>query len=160
MFELSVPFPELLPGDAPTPDSPLRDLGEWITSLPPGAGLAALLGGIDVAELTPLERVDLLTAYERPAAWVAAGQQQVFAALDARPMLDDDSTREEVGAALRLSSVTAGRRLDAARELTGRLPDTLAMLAAGQLTYLQAAAIAESTAELDADDAAAVQAGC
>ena len=50
-----------------------------------------------------------------------------------------EEARHEIGAALGLTPNAAGRRLSAALELRDRLPDTLAMLRAGELGSRQAA---------------------
>ena len=87
-------------------------------------------------------RVDLIRAWERVAAMVAAGQQRALAAVAeateglGRP---GEEARHEVGAALRLCPGTAAGLLEVARELVHRLPAVQAALAAGVIGYLQAA---------------------
>jgi hypothetical protein len=51
----------------------------------PGPELIPALSLLDPAALSHAGRVDLLVALERHAAWLAAVQQQVFAALAADP---------------------------------------------------------------------------
>jgi len=124
----------------------------------PGPELAAVLAGTDPAGLEASGLVDALAGYERLAAWAAAGQARILAALGTTLVHDDeDWTREEVAAALRLSGHTAQRRIDTARDLCTRLPGTLQALAAGELSYLQAVVIAEATRDLDAPAATAVE---
>jgi Domain of unknown function (DUF222) len=60
-----------------------------------------------------------------------------------------DYTREQVGAAVRLSPGTAERRLSIARTLAERLPATLDRLRAGRLTYLHARKLAEAVTAFD-----------
>ena len=62
-----------------------------------------------------------------------------------------DYTREQVGAALRLSPGTAERRLSIARTLIARLPATLELRRGGQLTYLHAMKLAEAVTPFDAE---------
>ena len=124
----------------------------------PGPGLAAMLAEADPAQLDSAGLVDALVGFERLASWVAAAQAHVLAALSKTLVHgDEDWTREEVAAALRLSGQTAQRRIDVARELCSRLHGTLRALAAGELSYLQAMVIAEATRELDDRTAAAVE---
>ena len=120
--------------------------------LPVPVGLATgLLAGVDPSGLDGDARVDLIRAWERLAAVVAAGQQRAIAAVAAateglgRP---GEEARHEVGAALRLSPGTAGDRLEVALELVRRLPAVQAALAAGAVGYLQAAAIAAGVRHL------------
>ena len=87
----------------------------------PGPGLAATLSELDPARLDPAGLVDALVAFERLASWVAAGQARVLSALGKTLVHgDEDWTREEVAAALRLSGQTA--RLPAARRRPGPAP--------------------------------------
>ena len=118
---------------------------------------------LDPAAVGADERVDLLVAVERQLAWLSALQQRVLASLEADPLRlgcdpDDDWTREQVAAALRLAAGTADRRLATARQLADRLPDTAAALAAGQITYLHAVRLVEAVKDLDDAAAAALQA--
>jgi hypothetical protein len=88
-------------------------------------------------------------------AWLAAAQQRVLAVLDGRALdwagkASVDYTREQVGAALRLSPGHAAERLHAARALVGRLPATLASLERGEITYLHAKALADAVVPFDA----------
>ncbi|HEX2498583.1 MAG TPA: DUF222 domain-containing protein [Actinomycetes bacterium] len=126
--------------------------------LAPGPGLAAMLAEEDPARLDPAGLVDALVGFERLASWVAAGQARLLAALGKTLVHgDEDWTREEVAAALRLSGQTAQRRIDVARELCARLSGTLRALSVGELSYLQAMVIAEATRELDDRSAAEVE---
>ena len=70
----------------------------------------------------------------------------------------DRWVREEVGCALRLSGLTAQRRLAIAQTLTGVLAETGQALHRGRIGYLHAMTLAEATYPLDAETAAAVQA--
>jgi hypothetical protein len=63
----------------------------------------------------------------------------------------------EVGPALAMSPATAERRLDLAFDLATRLPATLDALEAGRIDYGRAAAMAELTEPLSAEQARAVE---
>lgn len=124
----------------------------------PGPGSVAALTVLGPATMSPLDRVNLLTAYEKAAAWLAAGQTRVLAALGREPVSgDEDWTREEVSAALGLSASAAQDRLDVARALEHRLPATWAALAEGRINYLHAKVIAEETRALDDEPARRVE---
>ena len=58
----------------------------------------------------------------------------------------DDSEREEIAAALRLSSGTAQNRIDVARTLINYLPNTCAALANGEISAAHASVIARESA--------------
>jgi hypothetical protein len=133
--------------------SPDAVVAELATSVPRGDDTAALLL-LDDEALSDAGRVDLLVAFERHIAMLQAAQQQVLTSLDGRALDWSgtklvDYTREQVGAALRLSPGTAERRLAVARTLVDRLPATLDLLRAGRITYLHAMKLAEAVAAFD-----------
>src|SRR3954452_4353239 len=128
--------------------------------VPVPLGLATgLLADVDPYGLDGEARVDLVRAWERVAAVVAAGQQRALAAVAeateglGRP---GEEARHEVGAALRLCPGTAAGRLEVARELVGRLPAVQAALQVGVIGYLQAAAVAAGVRDLPDELAVAV----
>src|SRR5215510_12073109 len=128
---------------------------ELATSLPRADDTAALLL-LDPESLTDAGRIDLLVGFERHIALLQAAQQEVLASLDGRALDWSgkkiiDYTREQVGAALRLSPGTAERRLSVARTLIERLPATLDLLRRGQLTYLHAMKLAAAVIPFDAE---------
>jgi hypothetical protein len=130
---------------------------------PPSAELLAALGRLDPTQLDAGLQVDLLVAWERAAAWVAACQLPVLAlvgdaayaaaaqAEDGRQSADVpfQAAHAEVGAALRLSPAAAERRLEVARMVSGRLPAVQCALSLGDISYWHAQAIALATEELD-----------
>src|SRR5215831_11730266 len=135
--------------------SPDAVAAELATSLPRAEDTSAL-AMLDPDTLSDAGRVDLLVAFERSIALLQAGQQQVLASLDGRALDWSgtkliDYTREQVGAALRLSPGTAERRLSIARTLLERLPATLELLRGGQLTYLHAMKLAAAVIPFDAE---------
>ena len=116
-------------------ESPDAVAAELATSVPRGDDVAALLM-LEPEALSDAGRVDLLVGFERSIALLQAAQQQVLASLDGRALDWSgkkliDYTREQVGAALRLSPGTAERRLSIARTLIDRLPATLDLLRRG-----------------------------
>jgi hypothetical protein len=120
-----------------------------------------VLAAVDPAGLSGESRVDLIAAFERARAVLDGAQQAALAAVVEATEgvgLDGDLARHEVGAALRLSPVTAHRRTRTAADLARRLPATLAALQAGTICYLQAALLVDAVADLPDDTAAGVQA--
>ena len=108
MFEHAPPVT-----DVDVLESPDAVAAELATSLPRGEDMSALLM-LDPQALSDAGRVDLLVAFERHIALLQAAQQRVLASLDGRALDWSgttlvDYTREQVGAALRLSPGTAER---------------------------------------------------
>lgn len=154
-----------------TPDLPagaVSDVGATTAVLADEAGspgAMALLAAIDPAHLDPGSQIDLIRAWERQAAWVAAQQLAAVAAFtDGDPKnpapagVLPDLCREELATALALSGGAAQRMLDVARTLRDRLPDTAAALARGDLSFQKAALIADRVADAEDQTTAAVQA--
>jgi hypothetical protein len=141
--------------------SPDPVAAELATTLPrPDDMLALFL--LDPDALSDAGRIDLLVAFERHIALLQAAQQQVRASLDGRALDWSgkkvvDYTREQVGAALRLSPGTAERRLALARTLVDRVPAALELLRAGQLTYLHAMKLAEAVSPFDDETAGKIE---
>jgi hypothetical protein len=138
------------------------DVAAWATIASPGSDAVAPLAAIDPARIDGSARIDLLVGLERQIAWLQACQQRVLAALDGEALswageASTDFTQEQVGAALRLSPGTAAGRLAVARTLTDRLPPTAELLARGEITYLQAARLAEAVAPFDDDTTAIIE---
>lgn len=141
-----------------SPDSAAAELAN---SLPRPDDVSALLM-LDPEALSDAGRVDLLVAFERHIAMLQAAQQQVLASLDGRALDWSgkrvvDYTREQVGAALRLSPGTAERRLSVARALVDRLPTTLELFRSGQVTYLHAMKLAEAVTPFDDESAGKIE---
>jgi hypothetical protein len=125
------------------------------------------------------ELLEMLAGWERQAAWIAGRQSALLAQIagqiraeyeqerreqEARglPSTFTDQTIEndieaEVATALRLASVTAGRRIATAEALASRLPATLAALTAGAISYWHAVTMVTQTEHLDDLDARAVE---
>lgn len=119
-----------------------------------------VLADVDAMALEAEDRVELIRAWERVKAMVDAMQQEALASVIEATEgvgLDGDLARHEVGAALRLSPLTASRRTRNAADLVRRLPATLAQLRAGRISYLQASHLAEAVRELPDDLATQVE---
>jgi hypothetical protein len=133
----------------------------------PGPDVIRALAGIDPRLVSAAALVDLLVAWERQAAWVASCQQPVLAAVGdaaetvAREHADSRESGDvparaahaEIGAALRLSPVTAAGRLLTARTLSHRLPSVAQALAGGEFSFWHANAICDATEHLEAEQA-------
>ncbi|MEU6144173.1 DUF222 domain-containing protein [Streptomyces sp. NPDC047081] len=154
-------------------------LDDWVASLrdlvpsPEGAGV---LGGIEVGELSARGRIDALVVLERYVAWLQAKQVEVLAAIAAHADVPEsevlaaggdlgdvfdaswDGAVEEVACALRLANQTAAQRLRVAGLLAGRHRATVGLLGGGEISYLQAQALAEQLEVLDDDVAGQVEA--
>ncbi|WP_234356765.1 HNH endonuclease signature motif containing protein [Streptomyces sp. NBRC 110028] len=149
-------------------------LDEWAAHLAataPGPHTASVLPVLRAEELSHTGRIDALKALERHAAWIQAQQADILAALEADawtsipPTEWDRNTEaawnftcEEVACALKLSGLTAAKRLEVARDLASRYPPTRALLAEGEISYSQAAAVTEACAVLAPEVAEQVEA--
>ncbi len=159
MFEVD----EWQPPTAPPPlslaeitDDP-DQAAAWLAGQAPGPDAVAALSMLDLAGLSPGGRVDVLVALERHLAWLSGVQAQVLAAMAADDGSEDRWVREEVGCALRLSAVTAQRRLAVAETLAGTLAATGRALRRGRVSYLHAMTLAEATYGLDDETVVAVE---
>jgi Domain of unknown function (DUF222) len=134
---------------------------------PPGPEVMCALTALDPVSLSESARLDLLVAMERQAAWLAAVSQPVLVlvgddaerAARAHPDRRDRSdlplrsAQAEIGLALRLADTTAADRLETARALCRRLPAVHAALAAGEISFWHARAVAETTSMLSEEKA-------
>ena len=119
-------------------------------------GIATLTGliAIDPRTLIPAARVDYLAALERQTSWLQAAMQRAIVAVAGieATIADgpfggvDESEREDVSSALRLSAGTAQMRIDVARTLVNHLPQTCSALATGEISPAHATVIAKETA--------------
>jgi hypothetical protein len=152
MFEREAP-PATLSDVFVNPDEVVAELAR-VRPLPEDAVTLSLL---DPGSLSAAGRADMLVALERQAAWVAAQQQRVLARMAVDQSDDRGWVREDVACALRMSGMTAARRLAVAQTLTERLPAMLRLLDRGQVGYLHAAFLAEAVFALDDKQARAVE---
>jgi hypothetical protein len=131
------------------------EVAELLTS-PAGLPVLTRLSSIDPITLDYAGRVDYLAALEKQTGWLQALMQSaILAVAGAEPTRAeslwsgvDDAEREEVAAALRLSSGTAQNRIDVARALTSRLAHTCEALANGEISVAHANVIARESATL------------
>jgi HPt (histidine-containing phosphotransfer) domain-containing protein len=156
------PPDEGLPQGAPFAD------GGWADALAPDPVLATL---VDLVQRDGLDKLDddqltgVLQAAHRLAAWSASVRVAALSGLAARREQSGqesgdwrpfDHVDDEVAVALTLTRRSAARLLDLALSLD-RLPLTRAALAAGLIDERRAEVIAEEVAELDDEQAAAVE---
>ena len=133
--------------------SPEEDVVLLLAAAP---GIATLTGliSIDPHTLTPSARVDYLAALERQTSWLQAAMQRAIVAVAGIEATSaegpfggvDESEREDVSSALRLSAGTAQMRIDVARTLVNHLPQTCSALATGEISPAHATVIAKETA--------------
>lgn len=129
------------------------DLSEKVIDLLnsiPSAAVLAELAAIDPYHLPPAARIDYLTAIERQESWLQALMHRAVVAVAGResapngdPVYQvDESEREDVSTALRISPSGAQIKIDVARALTNHLPNTSSALAVGEISAAHANAIA------------------
>jgi hypothetical protein len=120
----------------------------------PGIETLSSLIAIDPLHLEISARIDYLSALERQSAWLqAALQRAIVAVAGEEPSVGqgiffgvDDSEREDISTALRMSSSSAQIRIDVARTLVNHLPHTCSALASGEISPAHATVIARETA--------------
>src|SRR4051812_48976070 len=147
-----VEFPELdrQPPEDCWPDDPCRQLTpqvwlSWAEAEPAGPQLAVLLGNVDTTGLSTDDQLRLAEQWARVEAHACAGKLAAVAGVAARyaadATLSGSAAAEfvdcEIGAALRLSPMSAGRLVHAAQTLAYRLPGTAAALSSGRIDYLR-----------------------
>ena len=111
--------------------------------------------GINPEKLTSAGRIDYLAALERQHSWLTSLiQQATLVIAGSEPSQSeniwegvDETEREDVATALRLSANTAQSRIDTARVLTNHLPATCQALAVGDISPSHATLIARETSE-------------
>ncbi len=136
-----------------------RKLGERISEilhLPAGLDCVTELWKISPENLDYAGRVDYLAALEKQSGWfnvwlqhaivVVAGNEP--SRVDSMYSGVDDSEREEIATALRMSGSTAQSRIDVARTLMQHLPGATAALAIGDISPAHANVIARESAQL------------
>ena len=135
------------------------DTAAYLAVTAPRADGAGPLAALEPQRLTHAGRVDGLVAIERQMAWLASLQQRMLASMTAHDAAQspDQWVREDVACALRLSAITAQRRIAIAQTLVDSLPATLALLESGAISYLHAMNLAEAVYPLDAKTTATVE---
>lgn len=120
----------------------------------PGINVLSRLIDIDPMTLSRSARIDYLSALERQSSWLQAAMQRAIVAVageepsQAENMWTgiDESEREDVASALRLSGSTAQMRIDVARTLINHLPNVCSALAVGDISPAVATVIARESA--------------
>ena len=135
------------------PNEVAADLAQWA----PQAMLMDVLDQLTPATLSVDGRIDALLAIQRHLGLLHAQETELLAALDIGDDTSDEFTRDCVAAALRVPPASMRTRMTIARELADRLPATVALLRAGEITQRHALALADATHSLSAESAAAVE---
>ena len=140
--------------------------------MPPGPGLAALLGAAPPTDLADYALPDVAVAYRRICSWAQAGELACVAQIAARAAARDPKTgigtdgrpaqvtrdaSAEVSLALTMTGACAEWWTDLAVTLSWQLRATGAALRDGMIDLARARLIAEGTCLLDDDTARAVE---
>ena len=120
----------------------------------PGIDTLASLSAINPFDLPAAARIDYLSALERQISWLQAMMQRAIVAVAGEEGSKsddiftgvDDAEREDVAAALRMSTGTAQIRIDVARTLVNHLPNVCSALAMGEISPAHATVIARESA--------------
>jgi hypothetical protein len=120
----------------------------------PGIDTLTSLFEIDPFDLPAPARIDYLSALERQMSWLQAMMQRAIVAVAGEEGSKsddiftgvDDAEREDVAAALRMSTGTAQIRIDIARTLVNHLPNVCSALAMGEISPAHATVIARESA--------------
>jgi len=120
----------------------------------PGIDTLTALFEIDPFTLPAPARIDYLSALERQMSWLQAMMQRAIVAVAGEEGSKsddiftgvDDAEREDVAAALRMSTGTAQIRIDVARTLVNHLPNVCSALAMGEISPAHATVIARESA--------------
>ena len=122
----------------------------------PGIATLTSLVAINPRDLSPVDRIDYLSALERQTSWLQALMQRAIVAVAGDQASEsngndpffgvDEAEREDVSTALRLAPTTAQSRIDVARTLVNYLPNTCSALATGEISPAHATVIAKETA--------------
>jgi len=120
----------------------------------PGIETLTSLFSIDPFDLPAPARIDYLSALERQMSWLQAMMQRAIVAVAGEEGSKsddiftgvDDAEREDVAAALRMSTGTAQIRIDVARTLVNHLPNVCSALAMGEISPAHATVIARESA--------------
>lgn len=142
--------------DQPIPHGPI---GAQLEALETGPGAISYLTAIDVRALDADERVAYLRAWERQGAWLTGMTQSALLAVAGpepepdvvdglRSYARDDWARDDIAAALGVSTRAAGSRVHTARLLGRCLPSTQSLLESGAITWRHVQALVDECAGL------------
>ena len=138
---LYAPGPDDDPDAVPRVSTVLDRVEAW----GPSVDTLTVLHDLDPQELSPFDQVTYLTLVDAHVGWLEGLKQRaVLAVAGISPLDADDSGREEVALAIRLSPSTAQRRIDTARTLAWFAPVTRDAQDSGLVSVLHAAAVAET----------------
>ncbi|MEI8082537.1 MAG: hypothetical protein WCI74_11905, partial [Actinomycetes bacterium] len=118
------------------------EFAEWIDSVGVGGSAVATLATIAPNALTAEQRIDLMVAWSKQ---IAHAQAMLATVISAMTRLDNapvpmaggaltDPVIYEVGCALTVSPFTAHQLVDVSRDLATRLPGTLKLAIAGEVS--------------------------
>ncbi|HEY7703196.1 MAG TPA: DUF222 domain-containing protein, partial [Acidimicrobiia bacterium] len=149
------------------PNEPREVLPRGLEQIVPGAGLAAVLAGIDRTDLNGYELVTLIEARARVVAWGQAQLLADIAELCHTPMgyVSSDAERtstvheesaDELRPALHLTRRSAENMARLALDLADRLPQVLSALESGSIDLPRAQVICDGTSHLDDTEARVV----
>jgi hypothetical protein len=158
----------------PAPEGVLDDaaLARLLASMAPGPGVMLALDCVDADGLDEGARLDVVLAWQRQLAWVAAKYRAALAAVHDAPVAACDLPEagmampampaaewraDEVAAVLRLSPFTASWSLAEASRLVNVFPEAHALLTAGLVSDRHVSVLLEETGELGEERARAVQ---
>ncbi len=136
-------------------DKPVEEQLIELLNQPGGYEPLGHLIGINPEKLTSAGKIDYLAALEKQNSWLTSLIQRATLAIAGSEPSEspnlwegvDESEREDVATALRLSSNTAQIRIDVARVLTNHLPATCEALANGDISPSHATLIARESSE-------------
>ena len=138
-----------------TIEKPLEERIIELLYRPGGYEALGELIAIRPRELSSSGKIDYLAALEKQHSWLTSLIQEATLAIagnspaESEALWDgvDESEREDVATALRLSPSTAQLRIDVARTLSNHLPATCDALASGQISASHATLIARESAD-------------
>ena len=136
------------------PDETAADLAQWA----PQALLVEVLDALTPAALSVDGRIDALVAVERHIGMLQARSAELLAAIEAGDSTADGWARESVAAALRVPPASMKSLMAVASDLALRLPATLELLRAGEISQRHAFDLAEATRSLPVESVAVVEA--
>ena len=140
---------EMMAKSGQLPENRDSEIASLISSRPTIHSLTQILD-IKPARLDPSDRIDYLTAFDKHLNWLQAKFQEAIIAVAGDRSIEpevifdgvDQSEREDVATALRISPNTAQEKINVARTLTLHLPNTCAALASGEISAQHASSIA------------------
>jgi hypothetical protein len=123
----------------------------------PGPELARALAETDVASLDRADQLAVVLGWEQLARWAQAQGLAAVAAVAREKPRRDDFVVDELGAELALSPGQAQGHVALARDLAGPRAATMAALAAGEISLVQAKVLSAALGKLPDDQAADVE---